>query len=26
VKSIWVTLDDRPIQWYEPAPGPQRLN
>jgi aldehyde dehydrogenase (NAD+) len=26
VKSIWVNLDDRAIQWYEPAPGPQRLN
>ena len=26
VKSIWVNLDDRPIQWYEPAAGPQRLN
>ena len=26
VKSIWVNLDDRPIQWYEPSPGPQRLN
>src|SRR5262249_3406778 len=26
VKSIWGNLDDRPIQWDEPSPGPPRLN
>jgi aldehyde dehydrogenase (NAD+)/phenylacetaldehyde dehydrogenase len=26
VKSIWVKLDDRPIQWYESGRGSQRLN
>ena len=26
VKSIWVSLDDRPIRWYDTAAGAQRLN
>ena len=26
VKSIWVSMDDRPIQWYESGGGSQRLN
>ncbi|HEY6002854.1 MAG TPA: aldehyde dehydrogenase [Anaeromyxobacter sp.] len=26
VKSIWIGLDERPIQWYEDGSGPQRLN
>jgi acyl-CoA reductase-like NAD-dependent aldehyde dehydrogenase len=26
VKSLWVSLDDRPNQWYEAGEGTQRLN
>jgi acyl-CoA reductase-like NAD-dependent aldehyde dehydrogenase len=26
VKSVWVGMDDRPIQWYESGGGSQRLN
>ncbi|MBI4391392.1 MAG: aldehyde dehydrogenase [candidate division NC10 bacterium] len=26
VKSIWVSLDDRPNRWYEAGEGTQRLN
>ncbi len=26
VKSIWVSMDERPNQWYEPGTGTQRLN
>jgi len=26
VKSVWVSMEDRPIQWYEPGGGSQRLN
>ncbi len=26
VKSVWVSMDDRPIQWYESGGGSQRLN
>lgn len=26
VKSIWVSLDDRPNRWYEEGEGTQRLN
>jgi acyl-CoA reductase-like NAD-dependent aldehyde dehydrogenase len=26
VKSVWVGLEDRPIQWYEDGAGVQRLN
>ncbi len=26
IKSVWVGLDDRPIQWYEASEGRQRLN
>jgi hypothetical protein len=26
VKSIWVSLDDRPNRWYESGEGTQRLN
>jgi phenylacetaldehyde dehydrogenase len=26
VKSVWVSMDDRPIEWYEAGRGAQRLN
>jgi acyl-CoA reductase-like NAD-dependent aldehyde dehydrogenase len=26
VKSVWVGLDERPIQWYEAGAGTERLN
>jgi acyl-CoA reductase-like NAD-dependent aldehyde dehydrogenase len=26
VKSVWVSMDERPIGWYESGRGPQRLN
>jgi acyl-CoA reductase-like NAD-dependent aldehyde dehydrogenase len=26
VKSVWVSMDDRPIQWYEGGTDTQRLN
>jgi acyl-CoA reductase-like NAD-dependent aldehyde dehydrogenase len=26
LQSIWVSLDERPNQWYEAGTGPQRLN
>ena len=26
VKSVWVSLDDQPVRWYDDAAGTQRLN
>jgi acyl-CoA reductase-like NAD-dependent aldehyde dehydrogenase len=26
VKSVWVSMDERPNQWYESGTGAQRLN